>query len=108
MKRYDTEDYLKNSGEKCRQKFANLQIYMAFIDNVNQTGSEFKKKPQFFDELYFILGSKDSFGSDMRSTASSSKLSSDDIPESSISQNICINEGEQKEHTSNKFSHKNF
>ncbi|CAH1131031.1 unnamed protein product [Ceutorhynchus assimilis] len=50
----------KEGAEKCRQKFCNLQkVYIAFRDNMKQTGSSFQEKPAFFEEMHKILGEKD-------------------------------------------------
>lgn len=46
-----------NGGERCRQKFANLQkAYLSYISNQVTTGSEVKDVPPFFEEMHGILG----------------------------------------------------
>ncbi|KAL1493853.1 hypothetical protein ABEB36_009539 [Hypothenemus hampei] len=50
----------REGGEKCRQKFANLQrSYMNFVQNMKKTGSGKRDPPPFFNELQEILGDKD-------------------------------------------------
>lgn len=49
----------ESPGEKCRQKFANLQKgYLAFIQNAKQTGAAAIKKPWYFEAMDCILGEK--------------------------------------------------
>ena len=53
-----------NGGERCRQKFANMQkIYLAYVKHQTTTGSEKNEDiPLFFDELHSILGEHVSHG----------------------------------------------
>lgn len=50
---------IKDSAEKCRQKFANLQKgYINFINHCKKTGNEKRNPPQFYEKLNSILGEK--------------------------------------------------
>jgi hypothetical protein len=50
----------KEGGERCRQKFANLQKqYLNHLKHVQRTGEEKRDPPPFFSEMHGILGSKD-------------------------------------------------
>ncbi|CAH1368861.1 unnamed protein product, partial [Tenebrio molitor] len=49
------------AGEKCRQKFTNLQnkIYHPYVRHMNKTGEKNKKTPMYFAELHNVLEAKD-------------------------------------------------
>jgi hypothetical protein len=49
------------AGEKCRQKFTNLQnkIYDPHVRHMNKTGEKNKKTPMYFAELHNVLEAKD-------------------------------------------------
>lgn len=49
----------KERGERCRQKFSNLQKqYLQHKQHMRKTGEKKKEPPPFFDEMHGILGSK--------------------------------------------------
>lgn len=66
----------KEGGERCRQKFANLQrSYVNFKKHMKTTGEEKCNPPPFFDEMDKILGHKDKISpSYLEDSLSESKL----------------------------------
>lgn len=52
----------KEAGEKCRQKFANLQrTYISYLRKVDTTGTGFVERPQYNVQMDRILGDKQSY-----------------------------------------------
>lgn len=98
------------AGEKCRQKFANLQkTYMNYISHCKQTGNERKEPPQYYSKLHSIFGDKhkvfpvaihDSLGINEPQLLGSNEMETDPTSNASGMNEVSSDE----ENTPNKYS----